>query len=302
MGRKPKLKILLTALLIIGLTGCSPSENADSKEATQEFFAMDTFITFTAYGESAEQALADSRDKISELEDIWSVTDEGSEIYRVNHSEGKPVTLSDETAEIVDFTLSMAEQTVGALDPTIYPVLSAWGFTMDENRVPEEAEIQSLLQNVGYDKVILDGNEITLPTGMAFDLGAVGKGYAADLVTEILVESGVTSALLDVGGNIQALGRKPDGTEWTLGIRNPFGEGHIGTLTVTDRAVVTSGNYERYFVGEDGRQYGHIIDPATGYPADNGLVSVTIIADSGKLADTLSTSLFVMGLEEAETY
>ena len=125
---------------------------------------------------------------------------------------------------------------------------------------------------------------------------------SGDRAERILIERGINSALLDIGGNIQAVGARPDGSDWRLGLRSPFGEGLFGTLQISDCAVVTSGNYERYFIGEDGVRYGHIIDPETGYPVNNGLASVTIIAGDGKLCDALSTSLFVMGLSDAVTY
>ena len=200
------------------------------------------------------------------------------------------------------FALDMAEKTGGALDPTIYPVVAAWGFTTDENRIPGQEELEALLENTGYEKVELTGNQIRLPEDMELDLGAVGKGYAGDLAAGLLKEAGITSALLDIGGNIQAVGSRPDGSGWRIGLRSPFGEGQIGVLEVSDRAVVTSGNYERYFIGEDGREYGHIIDPDTGYPVDNEIDSVTIIAEEGKTADALSTSMFVKGLYGAGEY
>lgn len=294
-------------LCAFGLTACL-AQGAEGMRygqedaAEKEFFAMDTYMTFTAYGEGAEEALDQAREEIRGLESAWSVTDEESEIWQVNHSEGNPVTLSEDTAAVVQFALDMAAKTDGALEPTIYPVLSAWGFTTDENRIPDDDEIKGLLENVGYEKVELNGNEIRLPQGMELDLGAVGKGYAGDLTAALLEEDGITSALLDIGGNIQAIGSRPDGSDWRLGIRSPFGEGMLGALSVSDCAVVTSGNYERYFVGEDGKEYGHIIDPETGYPVDNGLASVTIIADEGKMGDALSTSMFVKGLNGAADY
>lgn len=159
-----------------------------------------------------------------------------------------------------------------------------------------------LLQNIDYKKVLLEENFVTMPDRMQLDLGAVGKGYTGDIIAELLKEQGVTSALLDIGGNIQMVGRKTDGSRWRLGIQNPFGEGNLGVLESEDGAVVTSGNYERYFIGEDGKQYGHIIDPATGYPAESGLASVSIIAKDGKLCDALSTAIYVMGLDEAMEY
>lgn len=271
-------------------------------EATKELFAMDTYITMTAYGRDAETALTEAADKLTGMEQLWSVTDPDSDIYAINHSGGQAASVSKETAELLSFALQMAGQTNGALEPTIYPVLNAWGFTTEENRVPSDTEIAGLLKNVGYERVRLEGNSIQLEEGMELDLGAIGKGYAGDLTAQVLKKHGITSALLDIGGNIQAIGAKPDGSDWRLGLRDPFSEGTLGFLEIHDLAVVTSGNYERYFVGEDGKRYGHIIDPITGYPAESGLASVTVIAEQGRLCDALSTSLFVMGLDAAADY
>lgn len=263
---------------------------------------MGTYMTLTAYGESAEEALTISEDRIKELESLWSVTDENSDIYTVNQNGGIPTEIHEETAEILQFALDMAHRTNGALDPTIFPVVTAWGFISGEYQIPAADELTGLLKNVDYEKVLLEENFVTLPDGMQLDLGAVGKGYTGDIIAELLKEQGVTSALLDIGGNIQMVGRKPDGSRWRLGIQNPFGEGSLGILESEDSAVVTSGNYERYFVGEDGKQYGHIIDPSTGYPAESGLASVSIMAKEGKLCDALSTAIYVMGLNGATEY
>lgn len=290
-------------LCALSLSACREAGNASGQaEADREFFAMDTYMTFTAYGEGAEKALDKAEQEIRTLESEWSVTDEHSEIYAVNHSGGNPVTLSEDTADVVRFALEMAQETGGALEPTIYPVLTAWGFTTDHNRIPGSSEIKELLGLVDYEKVQLNGQEIRLPEGMELDLGAVGKGYAGDLAASLVEEAGVTSALLNIGGNVQTVGSKPDGSKWRLAIRSPYGEGEVGVLEVSDCAVVTSGNYERYFTGEDGKRYGHIIDPKTGYPVDNGLASVTIITDEGKMGDALSTSMFVKGLQGAQEY
>lgn len=167
-------------------------------EATAELFAMDTYITMTAYGRDAETALSKAEDKLTELEHLWSVTDTGSDIYAVNHADAQPVSVSKETASLLSFALQMAEETDGALEPTIYLVLTAWGFTTEENRVPSDDEITAILENVGYERVRLEGNTVQLDSGMMLDMGAVGKGYAGDLLAEILRENGVTSALLDI--------------------------------------------------------------------------------------------------------
>lgn len=301
MKKKRILSILLIVMMC--LAACSQSHKLEKQtEHTESFFAMDTYLLFTAYGENAEKELLKVKEKIMELEQKWSVTDENSEIYAINHSGGQKVEVGEETNELISFALDMAKDTDGALEPTIYPVLRVWGFTGEENRIPSEKEIQQLLQKVGYEKVEMDESCVRLDADMMLDLGAVGKGYAGDVAADLLRENGITSALLDIGGNIQAVGTKPDGSDWRLGLRDPFSGGMLGVICVSDLAVVTSGNYERYFVGEDGKQYGHIMNPDTGYPVENELASVTIIAREGKLCDALSTSLFVMGLDKATDY
>lgn len=279
------------------------SSTAAQKEAeTKSLFAMDTYITLTAYGQNAASALDAAGDRLIELEQLWSVTQEGSDIYAINHSSGQTVPVHSETEKLIDFALSMARETNGALEPTIYPVLRAWGFTTGKNRVPDAQEITDLLKQVDYTQVQLRNDTVQLPEGMMLDLGAVGKGFAGDLLVQTLKEHGVTSALLDIGGNVQALGGKADGSAWRLGLRDPFSEGTLGVMEIRDTAVVTSGNYERYFIGDDGEHYGHIIDPKTGYPSNSGVASVTVIARDGRLCDALSTALFVMGVEQAESY
>lgn len=294
-------RILSLALFLsFMLTGCAREQELPAQE--RSLFAMNTYMTFTAYGKNAAEALDMALEQVEEAEALWSVTDQNSEIYQANHSGGQPVTVSDETAQLVSFALDMAEQTDGAVDPTIYPVLSAWGFTTQSKQVPEEGQIASLLQNVDYGRISLEGDRLTVPDGMQLDMGAVGKGYAGDLVIEVLKEYGVESALINLGGNVQAIGSRPDGNDWRLGIRAPWEEGNLGVLRISDAAVVTSGGYENYFEDEEGNIYWHILDPSTGYPADGGLQAVTIIGEEGKLCDALSTALFVMGEDGAVKY
>lgn len=285
---------LLTTILF--LTSCAPNYEPHQKS----FFAMDTYITAEAYGNNAESALNSAQERIVSLEKLWSVNDENSEIYSVNHSGGQAVELSVETAELLDFALNISVETDGALDCTLYPVLTQWGFTTGEYRVPDDDTLSELLENTGYEKVQLSGNRVTVPQDMQLDLGAVGKGYAGDLATELLRENGVESALLNLGGNVQAIGSRPDGTPWRIGLRSPFGEGSFAALEISDRAVVTSGGYERFFTDENGVEYHHILDPETGKPAHSGIISSTIIGGEGRLCDALSTAVFVMGLDRAE--
>ena len=302
-GKRRRTRQFLAVLLLLltALSGCGRTD-LEAQEAENSFFAMNTYMTFTAYGEQAEDALADARVRVEEVEALWSVTDEGSEIYRANHSGGEPVNVSEETAELVSFALEMAEKTDGALEPTIYPVLRAWGFTTDTKQVPSQEEIDALLEDVGHEKITLDGTLLTVPEGMELDLGAVGKGYAGDLAAEAVRARGIECAILSLGGNIQAVGSRPDGTDWRVGLRSPWEDGTLGVLRVSDQAVVTSGGYENYFEDKDGNVYWHILDPETGYPAKSGLLSVTIICPQGRMGDALSTALFVMGPQKAEEY
>lgn len=289
-----KLKIIILLSLCLLLTACTDSA---PKEYTYDFFAMDTFMSLTAYGDNAEKGVKAAAARIAELTLKLSVTDENSEISAINRAGTAEV--SGETAELISFALDIADKTDGALDPTVYPVLRAWGFTTDENRVPAPEEITALLENIGHERVQINGNTVSLDKEMMLDLGAVAKGYAGDETERILRENGINSALINLGGNIQLISSKPDGSDWRLGVKSPIGDGNIGILTISDCAVVTSGAYERCFTADDGTVYGHIIDPASGYPADNGLLSVTVIADKGMLCDALSTALFVMGEERA---
>lgn len=274
-----------------------------SSEADRTFYAMNTVMRITANGKDADQAVSDAQDRIMELEELWSVTDEDSEIYKIDH--GTAVEISAVTRDIVYFALDISERSGGALDPTVYPVLSAWGFTGDEYRVPQTDELSELLKLVNYKKVQVTEDKIALEPGMMLDLGAVAKGHASDEAAKILIDQGIDSALINLGGNIMAVGGKPDGSRWRIGVKDPRYpeiEKNIGVLTVSGQAVVTSGNYERYFIADDGTVYGHIIDPKTGRPVDNDLLSSTIISPKGLLCDALSTAVFVMGSEKAEEF
>lgn len=292
-------KMILFLMCVLMLSGCS----GEAKKAEQTIFAMDTAMSITVYGDEAELIAANAAHKINELSAKWSVTDKNSEIGNAN-SIGAPIStahISDETAELINFSLEMTEQTGGAFDITMYPVLREWGFTTGEYNIPNKERISDLLRKTGSNKIHLSGNTLTLLGGAQLDLGAVAKGYTGDILCEYLKSKGVTSALLDLGGNIHALGTKPDGTPWRVGVKAPDGSGNVAVLELTDSAAVTSGGYERYFVGEDGKHYCHILNPETGYPAESGLMSVTIVGQEGKLCDALSTAVYVMGASQAET-
>ncbi|MGE9970843.1 FAD:protein FMN transferase [Candidatus Pseudoscillospira sp. SGI.172] len=296
-----KSKVTLVVFLLLLLSGCgnqAPTETPDQLQ-TATVFAMDTVMDLTIYGSKSVLEKAESR--ISELEEQLSVTDESSEIYRLNHT-GSGVVSAD-TSALLEQSLDLCKRTKGALDISIYPVVRAWGFTTDSYEVPSGETISALLEHVDYRAIQYDAQSksVSLLDGMEIDLGSVAKGYTSDVLIELLRESGVESALLNLGGNVHALGGKPDGSPWRVAIQDPQSDVYFGVLEIRDQAVVTSGGYERYFE-QDGNIYWHIIDPATGYPARSGLLSVTIVGDSGVICDGLSTSLFVMGLEDAAAF
>ncbi|MBE6869520.1 MAG: FAD:protein FMN transferase [Ruminococcus albus] len=299
--------IVVSALLMLNSCAANTDKDnteviADDKKTSGSVFAMDTYMTVTAYGDNGKKGIEAAQKEITRLEKLWSVTDESSEIYAIDHSGGAEVPISAETEELLDFAIDMHSRTNGALDITLYPVLRTWGFTTGEYRVPDDDEISSLLECKGVDRIKTGDGKASVPENTEIDLGAIAKGSAGDAAAKALKEQGVTSALLDLGGNIQTVGdSKPDGTKWKVGIRDPFGEGSIGTLTIGECAVITSGGYERFFE-KDGMIYKHILDPETGRPAESGLASVTIIGNEGRMCDALSTSLYVMGLDDACGY
>ena len=292
-------RLLCLGLVLSLLFGCAPASTQTNQTWESTFFAMDTVMNVRIYAGGNEALLDAAEARVRDLEALWSVTDENSEIYALNRNGS--AALSGDTAGLLAGALELCERTGGALDITIYPVVRSWGFTTGEYAVPDSKTIEALLARVDYTQVTLDeaAGTAAIPDGVEIDLGSVAKGYTGDVLAGLLKVHGVESALLDLGGNIQAVGAKPDGSPWRIGVRDPEDEaGYIGVVSVSDKAVVTSGGYERYFE-RDGVRYWHIIDPATGAPARSGLQSVTIIGESGLVCDGLSTALFIMGLDGA---
>lgn len=279
-------------------------EAADKEtEASKDLFAMDTYMTLTAYGEHAQEAVDKAAERVEALDALLSTGNENSEIYQLNQN--GEATLSEEGGYLVERALELYKKTEGAFDIAIYPVMQAWGFPTQDYHVPDDDTLKEKLaladaSKVNYDK---DTRKIFFDQdGMEIDLGGIAKGYTSSQIMQIYQDCGVTSGLVNLGGNVQALGCKTDGSKWRVAIQSPDDtEEYLGILEIEDQAVITSGGYERYFE-EDGVTYHHIIDPAIGYPADSGLISVTIVSDDGTLADGLSTSLFIMGEEKAAQF
>lgn len=292
--------VLLFLLCIAMLTACQNSD--ENKKVSKDIFAMDTYMTVTAYGKNAENGVNKAVDEINRLETVLSAEKQESDIYKLNETGSG--TLSTDTKNIVSRALEINKTTNGAFDISIYPLMVKWGFTTQKYNVPSKNEISKLLKDVDSSKIIFDekSGNIKLKENMKIDIGGIAKGYTSSRVMQIFKECGVTSGLVSLGGNVQALGTKTDGTAWQIAIENPDkSSDYIGVVSVKDKAVITSGGYERYFE-KNGKTYHHILDPETGYPAESGLKSVTIVSDDGTLADALSTSLFVMGKEKALDY
>lgn len=273
------------------------------KPSEVSFEAMDTFMSLKIYGENSEDVAKAVQNKTEQLEAMMSAEDENSDIFKANHADAQPFELSEDTADIVQKSLDLCKEAEGSLDITIYPVVCEWGFISKSYKIPRQSKIDELLKSVDYKSVKLDGKKITLLPDMQLDLGAVAKGYAADKGIEICKEEGVSSALLNFGGTVAAVGTKPDASSWKIGIADPENRAsYFGYLSCKDTVAATSGGYERCFTGEDGKTYIHIIDPQTGQPVDNDISSVTIVSPSGLKSDALSTALFVMGIDGAREY
>lgn len=298
-GRKTGF-IIASVVFAMVVSGCQ-TQNAPEAN-TQTRFMLGTVITLTSYQEGSGEAINRAFDRISQIESEMSAKKADSEIGVLN-AKGTN-TLTTDVFFVLKKGLEIAALSGGAFDPTVLPLSSLWGIDDDTKpkTVPPEAEIQKARALVDYKKVALDEKTrtVTLQKGMGVDLGGIAKGYAADEAWRIFKEKGVSSALLDLGGNIVAMGKRPNGEPWKIGIRDPRAktEGdYYAVLSVSDQAVVTSGDYERYFE-VNGVRYHHIFDTKTGYSAKNGVISATIICGDSTQADGLSTAVFVLGAEK----
>lgn len=304
-GTGPLALALAAAVLLGSLAGCGRR----TAQAETQVFAMDTVMSLQVCAPKqadAQAALDEAVAELYELDQTLSVTGGDSDVRQINDAAGNGdwVILHEAGADVLRRALDLCAATGGALDITTYPAMEAWGFPSGDYRVPDETELADLAARIDYTKVELeqDADWARLPQGMALDLGAVGKGYAGDRLAQLLRAREVTSALLNLGqSTIVAIGSRPDGTPWRIGIQDPAGEDYLGVLELTDGAVGTSGGYQRYFE-QDGVRYWHILDPATAAPARTGLASVTVVSPSGLTCDGLSTALFVLGADGALTF
>ena len=282
---KNKTALFLCVCLLLLSCGCTRAERKETS-----FFAMDTIMQITAYGGS-DDALAEARDVIEGLDAALDATDSQSTLSLLRNGDAVPKTI----LEPLQTAKKIASVTDGALDVTLFPLSDAWGFYTKQYRVPPQTELRALLQNRG--SVSMQDGRLVLSDGTKLDLGSVAKGYAADCAAKTLRQNGVQGAVLALGGNVQTVGQKPDGTDWRVSVADPLQpDGTVCDLLVGETAVVTSGSYQRSFT-ENGKTYHHILDPETGAPAESGLLSVTVVCADGTTADGLSTALFILGLD-----
>ena len=300
--------ILLNIFLVFSvflLPGCKKEKTEDPISATD--FKLNTVVTVKIYDSQDNSLLTECMNLCDKYENIFSRTKTDSELYKLNHrqipaenTENNTYKVSGDLASLISTGLKYSSLSDGAFDISIEPLTSLWDFTAENPQVPDDALIRQALPECDFRNISVDGTDVTLKsTGTTIELGAVAKGYIADKMKEYLVSQGVKSAIIDLGGNVLCIGKKPDGTSFKVGIQKPFADRNetIATMDIDGKSVVSSGIYERCFK-QDGVLYHHILNPHTGYPYDNGLIAVTIISDRSTDGDALSTACFSMGLEK----
>lgn len=303
---KKLILVSLTIMLTFSLINCSKNTSTSTTTTEEpisrtELF-MGTVIKITLYDSTDSQILDKAFQRVKEIEDLVSINKAGTELDKVNNSAGiTPIIVSKTTYDIIEKGLEYSKLSEGQFDITVGPLVKLWSIGLPEAKLPTEEDIQATLPLIDYSKVELDSsnNSVFLKeNNMIIDLGSIAKGYAADEIVKILKDNNVNSAIIDLGGNIYALGLKPSGAEWKIGIQNPFSNRGdiIGTLVVNNKTIVTSGIYERIYE-ENGVKYHHLLNPDNGYPFDNEIAGVSIITNNSIDADALSTTVFAKGLE-----
>ena len=300
-------KIIISFVVIIFfISWFNAIKNKPRIKVEQESFKLGTVVRLTLYGnnrEKLENLMTETMSEIERYENLLSVNVEQSEISKINNSNGKDISVSSETREIISNSLGFAERTTGKFDPTIGAIVELWGIGSERANIPPKTEIEKLTPFVNYKKIQISGDKIAIGEKQKLDLGGVAKGWITDRLTEKIKEEGISSALIDLGGNIAVVGKAPKGRAWKIGLQHPSSPRgqYFAAVDAIDISIVTSGPYERFFE-KDGVRYHHIFDPDIGFPSTSDLESVTIISKNSAEADALSTALFVMGRETSEDF
>jgi thiamine biosynthesis lipoprotein len=297
--------IIIVVLIIVIATYAVNTDKKESEEtAVREFYSLGTIIRLRVDGKNGEEAIQEAMDRLNIIENKMSVFKEFSEVSMINRNAGvSSQGVSTDTYFVIKKSVEYSILSEGTFDPTIRPIVSLWSIGSDNPRIPSKSEIESNLKLVNYEDILFDEKSHSIGlkhANQAIDVGGIAKGYAADEVKKVFEGYKIKSALIDLGGNIYALGTKTNKALWNVRIQNPFDtrEEHIGVIGVENKSIVTSGNYERYSTRE-GKIYHHIIDPKTGYPSESEVISSTIISDYSIDGDGLSTGVYIMGLEKS---
>lgn len=303
MGMRRGLQQICAVLCVLALlSGCADQAEVDDTLSRSGIY-FDTLVEITLYG-SNEDVLDGAFALCEQYETLFSRTRTDGEVYQLNHADGEPYEVSDDTAEVIRRALFYSELSNGAFDITVGALSDLWNFDgdgdEDTHSVPESTEISGALKTVDYHNIEISDNTVTLKNGAQIDLGAIAKGYIADQLYAYLTDAGVTSGIINLGGNVLCVGSKPDGSDYSVGIKDPQNTDNVAaTVYVSNLSAVTSGGYERYFV-VNGVTYQHILDPSTGMPANSGLASATVICANSTQADALSTVCYILGEDKAK--
>ncbi len=294
---------LLCLCMLLPLAACG-----ETKVSQREIYAMDTIMTLTAYGNKREAGLDAAQSIIQAMDAALDPELETSTTYAINHANGANVSISGQVAKMLSCAYDVYKKSNGALDLTLYPVIKRWGFVDGRYYVPTDEELASELALRCFDKMALTSfpssgsYAVSFPATAQISFASVAKGCAAENAISAMRQAGVTSGIISLGGNVQTLGQKPNGDDWTIAIQDPNNtSSYLGVINVGETAVVTSGTYQRYFTSGN-KTYHHLINPKNGYPVSNSLLSVTIICEDGTMADCLSTAMFVLGPQAALNY
>jgi len=302
--------IAVCLLFILPLSACSINNSASNQLYDQSFIAMDTSMQLKAYGPNAKNAVDESIKRLNALDDMASPTIKTSDVSKINNAAGKGfVKVNPEIIKMIVVSQKYSKISNGVWDITVGPLVNLWGIGTDKAKKPSDTMIKTKLPLIGYNKIKIDEKNssiMLMQPGMAIDLGGIAKGFAADEVLKIYKKYKIQSGLINLGASsIYGVGKNGDGNPWSVGVKHPRSDesdNYLGIIKIIDEGISTSGDYQRYFI-QDGKRYHHILNPATGYPVDNGVMSVTVIVDgsvpnNGMLADILSLTVFELGPEK----